>query len=204
MTSKKELQRTIHYLEDLKESGCSVPDFLEDLGEKLQKKVLDITSLHLGKRKLSDTLRFLNGLNIQIQSNVTIENLIDYRNSDKRDPKLYRFYVGLLNEDLLSFLDTTDIYFSHFLHLIISNNKYKIRAIEIQKEPEEPQKEPEKPQESVYVLIGEYEGDYDDFYERPTEVLTVSNSKQVLEERKKLYKDTYIDFIIAKVPLLKE
>lgn len=34
----------------------------------------------------------------------------------------------------------------------------------------------------LYILIGEYEGDYEDFYERPTEVIGYSESEEKLEE----------------------
>jgi len=34
----------------------------------------------------------------------------------------------------------------------------------------------------MFVLVGEYKGDYDDFYERPTEVIACAQTKERLEE----------------------
>lgn len=56
----------------------------------------------------------------------------------------------------------------------------------------------------MFVLIGEYEGDYGDFYERPVETIACSQ----LEEKLKRYwellddKQDYIDFRIEEIPIV--
>lgn len=59
----------------------------------------------------------------------------------------------------------------------------------------------------MYVLIGEFEGDYGDFYQRYREAIATSDNKKALEDYKQEYieemKDEtfkYIDFDIEEVP----
>jgi len=58
----------------------------------------------------------------------------------------------------------------------------------------------------MFILIGEFEGDYDDFYERPVETIACSNSEKELEEYWESIKDecNYIDFRIEEAPLIGE
>jgi len=49
----------------------------------------------------------------------------------------------------------------------------------------------------MFILIGEYEGDYEDFYQRASEVIAISQlRKKIIEEQKsddcKKYVATYI------------
>lgn len=53
----------------------------------------------------------------------------------------------------------------------------------------------------MFVLIGEMKGDYDDFYQRPCEVVAVSKSSAVLERhRDALTEHNYVDFRIEEAP----
>ncbi|KKL66272.1 hypothetical protein LCGC14_2146670 [marine sediment metagenome] len=54
----------------------------------------------------------------------------------------------------------------------------------------------------MYVLIGELKGDYDDFYERPTEAIACSESKERLEAHWKEvvpFEFDFVDYRIEKV-----
>ena len=58
----------------------------------------------------------------------------------------------------------------------------------------------------MLVLIGELEGDYDDFYQRPRESLAVSMSREALEREIGTMKadsdNKYVEFEIEEVPLV--
>lgn len=57
----------------------------------------------------------------------------------------------------------------------------------------------------MYVLVGEGEGDYNDFYERPTEVVAASRDRAALEAyRDGLTDHGFIDFYIDEVPEVPE
>jgi hypothetical protein len=56
----------------------------------------------------------------------------------------------------------------------------------------------------MYILVGEFEGDYGDYYERPVETIACSNSREKLEIHWESIKDQteYIDSRIEEAPLL--
>lgn len=54
----------------------------------------------------------------------------------------------------------------------------------------------------MFVLIGELKGDYDDYYERPTEALACSASKEELVQYSRAIDMEYVDYRIEEVPLL--
>ncbi len=53
----------------------------------------------------------------------------------------------------------------------------------------------------MFILIGEFEGDYGDFYQRPVEAIACSDSEDKLKTYWKLIKDNseYVDFRIEEV-----
>jgi hypothetical protein len=55
----------------------------------------------------------------------------------------------------------------------------------------------------MFVLIGELEGDYDDFYERPVEVIACSDSKEKLVVHWECLADhDYVGYRIEKAPVI--
>jgi hypothetical protein len=56
----------------------------------------------------------------------------------------------------------------------------------------------------VFILIGEYKGDYDDFYERPVEAIACSQSEEKLRQYWETLenKQDYVDFRIEEVPII--
>lgn len=57
----------------------------------------------------------------------------------------------------------------------------------------------------MFVLVGEFPGDYDDFYERPTEVIACSKSKKWLEKHWELMNHKgFVGHRIEEAPLLDE
>lgn len=60
----------------------------------------------------------------------------------------------------------------------------------------------------MYVLVGEYKGDYDDFYQRPMEPIACSKSKKKLDEFWETHRAgdlrEYIDHHIDKITDLDE
>lgn len=64
--------------------------------------------------------------------------------------------------------------------------------------------------DKIFVLIGEMEGDYDDFYQRPREVLLASYSKEILENKKEEEQEAakkrgyeFIEFCIEEIDIVK-
>ena len=64
--------------------------------------------------------------------------------------------------------------------------------------------------DKIFVLIGEIEGDYNDSYQRPREVLLASYSKESLENKKeeeqkaaKERKYEFIEFCIEEIDIVK-
>jgi len=51
----------------------------------------------------------------------------------------------------------------------------------------------------LYVLIGEYKGDYDDFYERPTESIAASKNLKKVEKQKEILNSEGHDFVDFRV-----
>ena len=60
----------------------------------------------------------------------------------------------------------------------------------------------------MFVLVGEYPGDYDDFYERPTDVLACAESKEELvlywAKMDRQEQHEYIDFRVEEAPFIGE
>ena len=56
----------------------------------------------------------------------------------------------------------------------------------------------------MFVLMGEFKGDYDDFYERPVEAVACSSLEENLVKYWESIKDKseYIDFRIEEVPFI--